>query len=109
VLLAFSFALSWIFSLIGLGAPNAEAAQAASFPLVAPLVFASSAFVTVATMPGWLQAFASRQPVTVTVNAVRALCLGGPTLTPVLQSLAWSIGIVAVFAPLAIRRYRRAA
>ncbi len=45
---------------------------------------------------------------TVTVNAARALCLGGPTLTPVLQSLAWSIGIVAVFAPLAVRRYRRA-
>ena len=109
VLLAFSFALSWVFALVGLGAPNAEAAQAASFPILAPLVFASTAFVGLRSMPGWLQAFASRQPVSVTVNAVRALSLGGPTLTPVLQSLAWSAGIVALFAPLAVRRYRRAA
>jgi ABC-2 type transport system permease protein/oleandomycin transport system permease protein len=109
VLLAFSFSLSWVFALVGLSVPNAEAAQAASFPLIAPLVFASSAFVPLSSMPGWLQAFASRQPVSVTVNAVRALSIGGPTLTPVLQSLAWSAGIVAVFAPLAVRRYRRAA
>ncbi len=109
VLLAFSFALSWMFALVGLVTPSAEAAQAASFPILAPLVFASSAFVPLRSMPGWLQAFASRQPVSVTVNAVRALCLGGPTLTPVLQSLAWSIGFVAVFATLAVRRYREAA
>jgi ABC-2 type transport system permease protein/oleandomycin transport system permease protein len=109
VLLAFAFALSWLFALVGLGAANAEAAQAASFPLLAPLVFASTAFVPLQSMPGWLQAFASRQPVSVTVDAVRALTQGGPTLTPVLQSLAWSIGIVAVFAPLAVSRYRKAA
>ena len=59
-------------------------------------------------MPGWLQAFANHQPVTATVNATRALMLGGPTATYVWQSLAWSVGIVAVFAPLAVRRYRRA-
>ena len=72
-------------------------------------MFASSAFVPVRTMPGWLQVWAERQPVTITVNAVRALMIGGPTSTYVLQSLAWSIGMVAVFAPLAVRRYRRAA
>jgi ABC-2 type transport system permease protein/oleandomycin transport system permease protein len=109
VLLAFAFSLSWLFALVGLGAANAEAAQAASFPLLAPLVFASTAFVPLHSMPGWLQAFASRQPVSVTVNAVRALSIGGPTVTPVLQSLAWSVGIVAVFAPLAVSRYRKAA
>jgi ABC-2 type transport system permease protein/oleandomycin transport system permease protein len=58
-------------------------------------------------MPGWLQAFAEHQPVSVTVDAVRALTLGGPTTTYVLQAIAWSVGIIAVFAPLAIRRYRR--
>lgn len=109
VLLLFAFALSWIFAIVGLRAPNAEAAQAASFPLLAPLVFASSAFVPLESMPGWLQAFSRNQPVTVAVDAVRALVLGGPTAGPVLRSLAWSIGIVVVFAPLAVRHYRRVA
>ena len=62
---------------------NPEAAQAASFPVLALLVFASSAFVPLDTMPGWLQAFAEHQPVTVAVNAVRALVLGGPTAADV--------------------------
>jgi ABC-2 type transport system permease protein len=108
LLLAFGFALAWIFALIGLSVTNAETAQAAGFPLLVPLVFASSAFVQINTMPGWLQVFSAHQPVTQTVDAMRALVLGGPTAGHVLQSLAWSIGIVAVFAPLAVRRYRQA-
>lgn len=109
LLLLFAFALSWLFALVGLTAPSAEAAQAASFPILAPLVFASSAFVPVSSMPGWLQVFAEHQPVSVTVNAVRALVLGGPTASKVLAALAWSIGILVVFAPLAVARYRKAA
>jgi len=108
VLLTFAFALSWVFALLGLLTRNPEAAQAAGFPIVAPLVFASSAFVPLSSQPGWLQVFSAHQPVTLTVNAVRSLCLGGPTLTPVLQSLAWSVVIVAVFAPIAVRKYRAA-
>jgi ABC-2 type transport system permease protein/oleandomycin transport system permease protein len=108
LLLLFGFALSWIFALIGLSAPNAETAQAAAFPILLPLVFASSAFVPLESMPGWLQVFSAHQPVTQTIDAMRALVLGGPAASHVLQSLAWSIGIVAVFAPLAVRRYRRA-
>jgi ABC-2 type transport system permease protein/oleandomycin transport system permease protein len=108
VLLLFGFALSWVFALIGLAVPNAEAAQAASFPLLFPLVFASSAFVPTATMPGPLRAFAEHQPVTAVVDAVRALVLGGPTAGPVVTSLLWSLAILAVAAPLAVRRYRRA-
>src|SRR5207245_67070 len=69
LLLLFAFALSWIFALIGLSTANAESAQAAAFPILVPLVFASSAFVPLKSMPGWLQAFASRQPVTITVDA----------------------------------------
>ena len=107
VLLAFGFALSWVFALIGLSVANAESAQAASFPLLLPLVFASSAFVSPATMPHWLRGFAEHQPVSVTVDAVRALVLGGPIAEKILISLAWSAGIVVVFATLAIRRYRR--
>jgi ABC transporter DrrB family efflux protein len=109
VLLAFAFALAWLFAIVGLATGDPETAQAASFPLLAPLVFASTAFVPLKSMPGWLQAFAAHQPVSVTVDAVRALTLGGPTTHYVLQSLAWSIGFVVVFAPLAVRRYRRAA
>ncbi len=109
LILAFGYALSWIFALVGLGAANAETAQAVAFPTLFPLVFASSAFVPVDTMPGWLQAFAANQPVSLTVDAARALMLGGPTTSAVLQSLAWTVGILAVFAPLAVRRYRREA
>jgi ABC-2 type transport system permease protein/oleandomycin transport system permease protein len=108
LLLLFGFALSWVFALVGLSVANAESAQAASFPLLFPLVFASSAFVPTATMPGPLRAFAEHQPVTAVVDAVRALVLGGPTTSLVLTSLAWSLGILAVAAPLAVRRYRRA-
>src|SRR5581483_10614203 len=109
LLLAFGVALSWVMALIGLRTGNAEAAQAAAFPLMAPLVFASSAFVSTRSMPGWLQAYANHQPVTATINAVRALTIGGPTASKVLVALAWMVGITAVFAYLAVNRYRRSA
>jgi ABC transporter DrrB family efflux protein len=109
VILLFGFSLTWIFAIIGLTAPNAETAQAMSFPVLAPLVFVSSAFVAIDTMPGWLQPFAKYQPVSIAVDAVRSLVLGGQFHDPgkVLGSLAWSVGIVALFAPLAVRVYRR--
>ncbi len=107
VLLYFGYALSWVFSLVGMSAKNAETAQAMAFPTLFPLVFASSAFVPVESMPGWLQAFASNQPVSVTVDAARALMIGGPTTSAVVQSLAWSTAILVVFGTLAVRRYRR--
>ncbi len=109
LILAFGFAMSWVMALIGLSTGNAEAAQAASFPLMAVFVFCSNAFVQTRTMPGPLRAFAEHQPVTACIDAVRALLNGGPTAGKVLISLAWSIGIVAVFGPLAVRRYRRTA
>jgi ABC-2 type transport system permease protein len=109
LLLMFSFAFSWIFALIGLGVPNAESAQAASFPVLALLVFASTAFVPIDGMPGWLQAYNRVQPVSVIVKAQRALSIGGETLVPVLHALLWIVALTAIFAPLAINRYRRAA
>jgi ABC transporter DrrB family efflux protein len=109
LVLVFAYALSWVVATIGLGAPNGEAAQAAIFPMLFPLTFASSAFVDPSFMPGWLQVFANHQPVTVTVDAARDLVLGQPVGWGVVASLAWSLGIVAVFGPLAVRRYRRAA
>jgi ABC transporter DrrB family efflux protein len=107
--ISFGLAFSWISAFIGLSVRDVESAQAAGFVWVFPLVFASSAFVSVDNMPGWLQAFAKANPVTITVDALRTLSLGGPTTTPVLRSLAWIVGILLVFVPLAVSRYRRAA
>jgi ABC transporter DrrB family efflux protein len=109
VILGFAYALSWVFAFVGLSVRDPETAQAASFPILAPLVFASSSFVPVSTMPGWLQPWAENQPVSVVVNAARALTIGGPTTTLVVKAIAWIIGIIAVFAPLAVRKYRRVA
>ncbi|MEU2631253.1 ABC transporter permease [Kitasatospora sp. NPDC007106] len=108
LVLAFGFAMSWIFAVVGMAVGDPETAQAAAFPVLAPLVFASSAFVPVSTMPGWLQAFAEHQPVSKTAEAVRVLVLGGPAGTAVWEALAWDAGIVAVFAPLGVWLYRRA-
>ena len=108
IILGFAYALSWIFAIVGLTVRNAETAQAASFPILAPLVFASSAFVPVHTMPSWLQGWARNQPVSIVVDAARALCIGGPTTSIVLKALAWIVGIVAICAPIAIARYRKA-
>lgn len=108
IVLLFGYVLSWIFATVGLAVGDPETAQAASFPLMAPLVFASSAFVPVESMPGWLQVFAEHQPVSVTASAVRALVLGGPTTSYVLQSLAWCAAILLVFVPLAVARFRKA-
>jgi ABC transporter DrrB family efflux protein len=106
LILLFAYSLSWGFAVIGLSAPNSETAQVMSFPLLFPLVFASSAFVPVSQMPGWLRGFATYQPVSVTVTACRALMIGGPTATWVLQTLAWTAGFLLVLVPLAVHRYR---
>jgi ABC transporter DrrB family efflux protein len=108
LVLLFGYAMSWIFATVGLAVGDPETAQAAAFPVLAPLVFASSAFVSPDKMPGWLQVFANHQPVSATASAVRALVNGGPTASYVVQSVAWCVGILLVFAPLAVRLYRRA-
>jgi ABC transporter DrrB family efflux protein len=107
LVLMFGYSMSWIFATVGLAMGDPETAQAAAFPVLAPLVFASSAFVPVDSMPSWLQPFAEHQPVSVTASAVRALTLGGPTASWVLQSIAWTVVILAVFGPWAVRIYRK--
>jgi ABC transporter DrrB family efflux protein len=109
LLVLFGYVLSWVFAIVGLVVGEPETAQAAAFPVMAPLVFASSAFVPVESMPGWLQPFAENQPLSVVVEASRALVLGGPTARPVLEAIAWCAAILAIAAPIAVRRYRRAA
>jgi ABC-2 type transport system permease protein/oleandomycin transport system permease protein len=111
VILFFAYALSWGFAYIGLSAPNAETAQVMVFPLIFPLLFASSAFVPVATMPGWLQVFAEHQPVTQVVNASRSLMVGGALQDSgaVWSALLWTLGLLVVLAPVAVRKYRKVA
>ena len=109
LVLLFGYVFSWVFATVGLLVGDPEAAQAAAFPVMAPLVFASSAFVPTNTMPGWLQVFANHQPVSLTASATRALVLGGPATSDVLQAVGWCAGILVVFVPLAIWRYQRTA
>jgi ABC-type multidrug transport system permease subunit len=108
LVLLFGYAMSWIFATVGLAVKDPETAQAAAFPVLAPLVFASAAFVPVANMPGWLQPWARNQPVSVTAEAVRALTIGGPASSLVLKAILWSVLIIAIFAPIAVRLYRKA-
>ena len=103
----FGLALSWVSAAVGLSVRDVEAAETAGVFWIFPLTFASSAFVPVSSMPGWLQAFATVNPVSIVVDAVRNLLLGRPAGTDVLQALAWMALIVAVFAPLAVRSYHK--
>jgi ABC transporter DrrB family efflux protein len=104
---AFGFALSWIFAFVSLVVRGAETAQTAGFVLLFPLVFASSVFVPVSTLPDWLAPIARASPVTLTANAARTLALSGGVPRSLWWSLAWIVGIVAVFVPLSVWRYRR--
>jgi oleandomycin transport system permease protein len=107
LVLLFALSLSWVAVLIGMVVKEAGTVQGVGFMLLFPLTFGSSMFVPVATMPGWLQSWVKVNPVTHLVDAARGLMLGGDVAWPVTQSLLWSIGITAVFAPLAVRAYRR--
>jgi ABC-2 type transport system permease protein/oleandomycin transport system permease protein len=100
-------AFSWIFALLGLLVRDPESAGIGGLLAVIPLVFTSSTFVPVATFPGWLQAFAKVNPITVTVDALRVLCLGGPTAGHVWQAIVWIGVLLAMTVPAAIWRYRR--
>jgi ABC-2 type transport system permease protein len=103
----FAYALSWGFVVLGLVIRNPEAAQAAGVPVMFLLVFGSSAFVPLATMPGWLQAFAAHQPLTALTGAERALISGGAAAGHVVAVLAWSAGLLALFVVPGARSYRR--
>ncbi len=98
--------LSWVNALIGLLVRDPEAAGLAGLLPVILLTFTSSTFVPVDTMPGWLQAFAKVNPVTVTVDAMRALSLGGPTASHLWHALAWIVGLLSLAIPAAVASYR---
>jgi ABC transporter DrrB family efflux protein len=108
LLLLIGYAFSWVFACIGLTASSPEASNAYGFTILFPITFVSSAFVPVETMPGWLQPIAEHNPFTTMVDATRALFLGTPAGNDVWLAVVWSLGIIAIFAPLAVWRYRRA-
>jgi len=110
----FAVAFAWLQIFLGLVAGSGQAAQGISFS-VFPLIFVSSAYVPVASMPGWLQPIAENQPVTAMVGAVRALVLGPEaevflghsTSWFITRSILWSIAIIVVFVGLSARRFSK--
>ncbi len=107
LVVAFGVVLCWPMAFIGVTAKTPEAVNTWGFMIILPLTFASSVFARVETMPGWLQAFVKVNPITSVVDATRGLMLGGPVADPVLKTAIWLVVLTAIFAPLAIYRYRR--
>lgn len=107
LMFAFGFAVGWIWVLLGLYVKSPQSLQGFGFIVMFPLTFGSNVFVQTSTLPGWLQAWVKINPVTALTNATRNLVLGGPVASLTWHSILWAIGITAVFAPLAVRRYRR--
>ena len=104
----FGYACAWLFTLLGLLVRNAESATLAGFLVTFPLVFASSAFTSTATMPGWLRTFADAQPVTHVADAVRELSQGRPAAHAIEESLVWSCALLVAAATLAAWRFHKA-
>jgi oleandomycin transport system permease protein len=107
LMMLFSFAVCWIAALVGLLAKSPGSVQGLAFLLIFPLTFGSNVFVPTAELPGWLQAWVKINPVTQVSDAARGLLQGLPLGRTITMSLLWTAGILVVFAPLAVRAYRR--
>jgi ABC-2 type transport system permease protein len=106
LMLLLGYAFSWIFALVGLYSSSPETANSIGFTLIFPLTFASSVFVPAQTMPDGLRQFAEANPFTTWADAARSLWLGTPPHSDVLMAFVWCFALIAVFAPLAVARYR---
>ena len=109
LLLLMGYTFSWIFALVGLFSSSPETANSIGFTLIFPLTFASSVFVPAASMPDGLRQFAEANPFTTWSDAIRSLWIGTPPHTDVWMSFVWIVVLIAVFAPLAVSRYRQVA
>jgi len=107
LLIVFALAASWMSVLVAMVVSAPEKVQIFGFVLLFPLTFASNAFAPTATMPGWMQAWVKVNPVSILADATRGLLVGGPVAGPVIQSLLWAGGLMAVFAPLAVWAFKR--
>ena len=107
LMLVFGLAFSWIAVLVGVMASEPDKVQIFAFSVLFPLTFTSNVFAPTDSMPSWLQRWVEVNPITTLADAVRALLNGGAVASPVGQSLLWAAGIAAVFAPLAIIKFKR--
>jgi len=107
LLLVSTLAVSWAIVLVSMLAAKPEKVQVFGFVVLFPLTFTSDAFVRTASMPGWLQAWAKVNPVSLLSDAARGLLVSGPVTGPALASLLYALGFTVVFAPLAVRALRR--
>jgi oleandomycin transport system permease protein len=107
LLLTFALAMCWVSAFIGMLVKTPQGVQMYGFLAMFPLVFGSNLLVQSQTMPGWLQAFVRVNPMTDLTTAERGLLTGGPVATPAIRALLWALAIFVVFAPLAVRAYRR--
>ena len=109
LLLLSSLMFSWFSALLGLLLSSVEAVQQSFVIWALPLMFASSALVPTSTMPDWLRPFVEHQPVSLLINAIRGLVLNRPDATATWQAIAWCVGLLVVFIPLAVWAYGRRA
>ena len=103
----FALSLSWVSVFVGMKVRTSGAVQGIMFLIIMPLSFASNVFVPAGSLPSWMQTFVAWNPLTHLVQAMRGLFLGTPMGESVYWTLAWCVGLVAVFLPLAMRAYRR--
>ena len=107
LVLVSTLAIAWALVLVAMLAASPEKVQIFGFVVLFPLTFTSNAFVPTASMPGWLQAWSKANPVSVLSDAVRGLMVSGPVARPVVESLLWAAAFTVVFAPLAVRAFKR--
>ncbi|MEV4415536.1 ABC transporter permease [Catellatospora sp. NPDC049609] len=107
LMLAFCLGIAWLAVLVGVSVSEPDKVQIFSFAVMFPLTFTSNVFAPTETMPGWLQVWVKANPVTVLADAVRGLLTGPVQSGPVLASLAWAVGLMLVFAPLAVWRFKK--
>ena len=114
LLLLFAFAMSWLGIWLGLMVPSVEVAQQAIFTVLFPITFLSNVFVPPQTLPDWLQPIAEWNPTSTLTGSLRQLWGNPnpyatdsfPSENPILVTLIWVVAVIAVFAPLGVRRYR---
>jgi oleandomycin transport system permease protein len=107
LVLVCTLALSWALVLVAMLAANPEKVQIFGFVVLFPITFTSDAFVRTASMPGWLQAWSKANPVSLIADAMRGLMVSGPVTRPAVEALLYAAGFTLVFAPLAVRAFKR--
>ncbi|MFE9646726.1 ABC transporter permease [Streptomyces sp. NPDC006365] len=102
----FGSALMWVFLTLGVVLKSAQSVQGLGFLVLMPLQFGSSIFAPTDSMPGWLQSFTDVNPLSSLADAARGLMVGGPVTQDLWVTVAWSVGLTAVMAPIAIHKFR---